>query len=469
MNDFDCTTYYGAFQQPEDDIIIDTPTYSVPLGSNNSLDYTIYRHSLEPSYHRVDSEIFSPASMIGHAFPNAPCDINIYSPTDYLWDPYRSSCSPSDTSLDFNYPDSGIGDCPGTPWSSSEISSDALYMRSGHVENFNSVYATHPLSKRPDAAGRHACVTMQDIQGLEDASFDDKISFDDGSASYGSVYGTYAQEGYQPMGAEEDAANIPRSIPSSNAQASSYAPSPVSSPPVTRSRRNRDNSQGPSTAASFRVTKPSPSSKRRSPTKSDPNTPEASHTRVFPCPLAPYGCPSSQGSKNEWKRHMNTQHMRPGVWRCDQCDSSNNKDFNRKDLFSQHVKRMHAELLSPSEHQHSSTKKTTRNKSSASPNHDMVTDEEVLAAMAQRCYQQTRATPAESGCLFCDDKFSGKDTWDQRMEHVGKHLEMANKPGSAESTNTATWRVDKGVENWMLKEGILVRRGNGIFLSDARS
>ncbi|KAK1918458.1 hypothetical protein P3342_001376 [Pyrenophora teres f. teres] len=50
----------------------------------------------------------------------------------------------------------------------------------------------------------------------------------------------------------------------------------------------------------------------------DTNTRD-SDQRPFPCPLAAYGCTSNFPSKNEWKRHVSTQHIKLTYWRCDLC------------------------------------------------------------------------------------------------------------------------------------------------------
>ncbi|KAI5201874.1 hypothetical protein E4T39_05028 [Aureobasidium subglaciale] len=69
-------------------------------------------------------------------------------------------------------------------------------------------------------------------------------------------------------------------------------------------------------------------------------------TTAYPCPFLPYGCPSTFSSKNEWKRHLNTQHLSLSTYRCDLCipnpssstSPQQSNDFNRKDLFIQHLR-----------------------------------------------------------------------------------------------------------------------------------
>ena len=69
----------------------------------------------------------------------------------------------------------------------------------------------------------------------------------------------------------------------------------------------------------------------------------AAHTRPFPCAFAFAGCNSTFGSKNEWKRHIASQHLCLQYYRCSQCPQSVNEgkgnEFNRKDLFTQHLRR----------------------------------------------------------------------------------------------------------------------------------
>jgi len=72
----------------------------------------------------------------------------------------------------------------------------------------------------------------------------------------------------------------------------------------------------------------------------------AAHTRPFPCAFSFAGCTSTFGSKNEWKRHIASQHLCLTFYRCSSCPQSTvegkGNEFNRKDLFTQHLRRMHA-------------------------------------------------------------------------------------------------------------------------------
>jgi hypothetical protein len=207
----------------------------------------------------------------------------------------------------------------------------------------------------------------------------------------------------------------------------------------------------------------------------------ASHTRPFTCSFRRYGCPSTFGSKNEWKRHVSSQHLRLGIYRCDmdKCvpqapklsprrKSSSasagggvtgkvggHNDFNRKDLFTQHVRRMHGPALSALE--------DGRN-----------TSDQVLEAIQKRCWVPLRESPPRSVCGICPHTaaapatggagpdrapgslWDGPGTWDDRMEHVGRHLEKGEGGGDEDE--------DVGLREWMRREGLLAPDGPGRWL-----
>jgi hypothetical protein len=175
--------------------------------------------------------------------------------------------------------------------------------------------------------------------------------------------------------------------------------------------------------------------------------------RPFPCPLAGYGCNSTFSSKNEWKRHVGTQHIKLGFWRCDLCTthvdpnderSIYHNDFNRKDLFTQHLRRMHAAPLGGGGRRGAQYPVT----------------EENLVEHQNRCYQILRSTPTQSSCLFCDRAFTGPNSWEERMEHVGRHLE---KDRQKISLHCADWNTDKDLEQYLLNEGLIEQERSGEF------
>ena len=203
---------------------------------------------------------------------------------------------------------------------------------------------------------------------------------------------------------------------------------------VTKNTSRKNNSaRGP----------PNKSSKRGSDTQK----------QVFTCAFSHYGCDSTFGSKNEWKRHVGSQHLQLGFYRCDTglCNpdkqSSSAKshpsaiktynDFNRKDLFTQHHRRMHTPWSSSKE-------------PSAKVKKEF---EDSLEDVRKRCWYKRRAGPQRSSCGFCMRVFEGPNGWDERMEHVGKHFEGKHN-GTADAENMQE-EEDEDLRDWAVKEGIV--------------
>lgn len=183
--------------------------------------------------------------------------------------------------------------------------------------------------------------------------------------------------------------------------------------------------------------------------------------RPFPCPLAGYNCTSTFSSKNEWKRHVSTQHIKLGFWRCDLCapttDSNDPSelyynDFNRKDLFTQHLRRMHAAEGSGARH-----------------NRVHPVTEENIGEHQTRCYRQLRCAPQQSICPFngCDREFVGSASWEERMEHVGRHLEKDRRNGA--ELNIASWKPDTSLEQYLVDEDLIVWEHGVWKTSDGKS
>ena len=231
-------------------------------------------------------------------------------------------------------------------------------------------------------------------------------------------------------------------------------------------------------------------------------------TRNFICTFHHYGCTSKFVSKNEWKRHVASQHLQLGIYRCDhgkccvrddddhhdtnkhynatghrnrrqhQQDMPN--DFNRKDLFTSHMKRMHKPWSGEWE------------KGKVKAKEEFV--REVVLPSWERCWMKTRDAPSRSCCGFCeivfdddhnDDGLVAEDhldiesrdvgmfdrmtsrvgtstvamrpargtTWEERMEHVGKHFEKRNWDLEVE-------REDEDLTLWAIAEGIVVDWGS---------
>jgi hypothetical protein len=87
-------------------------------------------------------------------------------------------------------------------------------------------------------------------------------------------------------------------------------------------------------------------------------------------------------------------------------------------------------------------------------------EEQELAKIATRCFRQIRSPPEETGCLFCEAEFNGDGTWDERLEHIGKHMESSKK-GNQKAAEPRTWKKDARLEEWLAHERIIVEGGKG--------
>ncbi|KAH7060618.1 hypothetical protein B0J12DRAFT_736935 [Macrophomina phaseolina] len=180
--------------------------------------------------------------------------------------------------------------------------------------------------------------------------------------------------------------------------------------------------------------------------------------RPFPCPFAGYSCQATFASKNEWKRHVSTQHIRLGFWRCQLCPSTTDggattsyNDFNRKDLFAQHLRRMHMASQS-------GPKSSVR---SPPPTKDAPITEDNMQDFQKKCYMRLRDPPPRSSCLFCNRSFEGPGSWDERIEHVGRHLEKDKKNADAKMYGIERWRDDHSLESWLTREGLVAQTPGG--------
>ncbi|CAG9999645.1 unnamed protein product [Clonostachys byssicola] len=144
------------------------------------------------------------------------------------------------------------------------------------------------------------------------------------------------------------------------------------------------------------------------------------HARPFFCVFEFAGCNSRFTSKNEWKRHVLHQHVIDKVNLCSYgaCASDNEKhakymdglqgkQFNRKDLYDCHVRRSHG---------HPTTKGQTREEWEC-----------MIKALLEQSWHVRCLTPTYMECPNpdCNLSFQGDDAWDQRMEHIARHMEMA--------------------------------------------
>ncbi|KAH7121947.1 hypothetical protein B0J13DRAFT_648799 [Dactylonectria estremocensis] len=159
----------------------------------------------------------------------------------------------------------------------------------------------------------------------------------------------------------------------------------------------------------------------------------AAHTRPFPCAFFFAGCTSTFGSKNEWKRHIASQHLCLQYYRCSACTQSTaegrGNEFNRKDLFTQHLRRMHAPFQIK--------------RAIAKGDSKLQTEWEAhVKEMQQSCLVQRRHPPQRSAC---------PTSWDEWTEHVGRHMEK----GEGQRLG-----VDTLLQKWALEENIIESKGD---------
>ncbi|KAL4980959.1 hypothetical protein BDW66DRAFT_123590 [Aspergillus desertorum] len=208
---------------------------------------------------------------------------------------------------------------------------------------------------------------------------------------------------------------------------------------------------------------PKKSSAKPSRTEAATTSKQQTTDRRFECCFARYGCESTFPSKNEWKRHVSSQHIQPGFYRCDigRCSLNNRSpsptetssssqtapspptllvnDFNRKDLFIQHQRRMHSPWST-----NSSTPKSARKTSSASQS-EKDNFEASLDTVVKRCWRQLREPPTLSHCGFCDMEFRGVNAWKERMEHVARHYEKRDSGPEKEDLPLRNWAEENGI------------------------
>ncbi|KAL3459821.1 hypothetical protein BJX64DRAFT_196421 [Aspergillus heterothallicus] len=175
------------------------------------------------------------------------------------------------------------------------------------------------------------------------------------------------------------------------------------------------------------------------------------HHRIYTCPFRHYGCTNNFPTKNEWKRHVAIQHLQLGFYRCDvgRCGLVERpeplseprrvqfSDFNRKDLFIQHQRRIHAPWLSEPKDKRSVTED------------DRAAYESSLEDVWKRCWIQTRLAPQESRCGFCGREFRGEGSWSERMEHVSRHIEKGDPGPEEEDRYLRDWALEQGFVRWV--------------------
>ena len=211
--------------------------------------------------------------------------------------------------------------------------------------------------------------------------------------------------------------------------------------PNGANRRRNSRSKGGRHPTNKNILSPRPSgvTKRQPPSPRMRATPPSSSTKsscsTFPCTFAFAGCTSVFNTKNEWKRHVASKHTCFFYWECHvgPCGSSDDRCFNRKDLFAQHLRRMH---LPQGLSNFTKVKKDEWEKK--------------LAALQNEGRLKGRRLIEAVSCPVpgCSSKWNGTKAWDDRMEHVAHHYEAVSR-----GQEKGGWSEQGGgVLEWALKE-----------------
>ncbi|KAI1112138.1 hypothetical protein F5Y14DRAFT_442755 [Nemania sp. NC0429] len=117
----------------------------------------------------------------------------------------------------------------------------------------------------------------------------------------------------------------------------------------------------------------------------------------------PYGCTMPEcakkfGSKNDWKRHENTQHFMLEMWKCDEEECE--KICYRRENFRTHLEKDHH-----------------------------IIDQPTLEPKFEKC-RVGRNCEARFWCGFCEKiieiKQKGHQAWAERFDHIGEHFSSRN-------------------------------------------
>lgn len=189
---------------------------------------------------------------------------------------------------------------------------------------------------------------------------------------------------------------------------------------------------------------------------------KSEHTRPLLCVFHYAGCTSRFASKNEWKRHVASQHLALRYWICTEgtCGQTRGPStraraaslpafgsiFNRKDLYTQHIRRMH---LAP---EGSPVLGAGSKKPVPSEIEDRMRELQANAARTRCALPRFMLCPAQG----CPSEFHGPNAWDDRMEHVACHLERA--AAGEEPPVIFGGPSDWTLSDWAASEGVNVTR-----------
>ncbi|KAI5456135.1 hypothetical protein BGZ63DRAFT_96180 [Mariannaea sp. PMI_226] len=127
----------------------------------------------------------------------------------------------------------------------------------------------------------------------------------------------------------------------------------------------------------------------------------------IPCIFAFAGCTSITTFKSDWKRHVSTKHFHSQLYTCSKCKKGEGqkKGYNRKDLFTNHLKRKHQIAQGPE-----------------------------IERLQSECITASRDRPEHLHCARreCQKVFKRLADWDEWTEHVWLHVEKGEGCGVAD-------------------------------------
>ncbi|RFU33116.1 hypothetical protein B7463_g3224, partial [Scytalidium lignicola] len=152
------------------------------------------------------------------------------------------------------------------------------------------------------------------------------------------------------------------------------------------------------------------------------------HERPWGCTFR--DCTREFGSKNDWKRHENSQHFQVETWRCNEERPGGGdcaKVCYRRKSFQDHLKTAH-----------------------------QITDEEEITSRLEKC-RIGRNCQARFWCGFCrelvDLKKRGLEAWTERFDHIDDHF-MGRKGSEV-----------KSIQDWVNVDGVKPR-GESLYAQD---
>lgn len=437
--------HYGSLRSNDDFIPSDGYEHGMAIGRFMQDPYAVTPSMLQASapMQPVEHHYGLQCSSLDYNRQVSPCSSGQSS------DPSLSElCSPNAYYSSYSSPEDFFSHIT-APYPTTERFHDEGYMSQTPLQggcSLRELEYTHPepIAEEIVDAGMKEEVPVEHMQMSTKVEIIAEDTQDDADSGIGNS--VRDAESVQPIDMEQDPASDSDYSPTNRGSGKRRRSSASNSSKVSKRRNSsRKDSIGSNSSSSARGTRKV--QKLNNTSKASLNS--SDDRRCFPCTLTNYGCSSTFASKNEWKRHMSTQHIKLGYWRCDLCPPSVDQhddsvlyynDFNRKDLFTQHLRRMHAVEA-----------KTGGQKSQA-------TNDNVLTENQTRCRKQLRQPPQHSACLFCEKEFEGPTSWEERMEHVGKHLEKDRKilPNMLDAD---TWNDDKELEIYLIEEGLITREG----------